>query len=186
MVVNCIMKRSHNPQNVLARKWMQQALLRLLRERDLSEITVSQLTKTAGVARITFYRNYTELSDILFDYLEMSEFGLADSGDQKMYLPFFIRNYFTFFQEHRYLMDCIYRHNMIHQFSCCLEDQLNSNLYLVVSAYGFENPYEVSALVGMFSQILTDWLRGGMKESIEEMVIIVYRIITKFSCIPIQ
>ena len=63
------MKTSNNPQNLLARKWMQLALLKLLKSRDLSEITISQLTQTAGVARVTFYRNYTDLSDVLFDYL---------------------------------------------------------------------------------------------------------------------
>ena len=183
------MKKSNNVQNLLARKWMQMAMLKLLHTRDLSEITVSELAKTAGVARVTFYRNYTELSDVLFDYLEMSEFGLADtdSGEQKkLYLPHYIRNYFVFFQEHRDLLNCIQKNNMLTRLSATLENQLNCNVYLMVSAYGFENPYEISALVGMFVKILTDWLRNGMKESIEDMVIIVYGIITKFSCIAAQ
>ena len=177
------MKKPGNPQNILARQWMQMALLKLLEHTDLSEITISQLTKTAGVARVTFYRNYTDLNDILFDYLEMSEFGLANSGAQKQYLPFFFFFFFVFCQQHCGLMACIQKHNLSNRLSTLLEDQLNSSVYLVISAYGFENPYEVSALVGMFVKILTDWLRGGMKESIEEMVIIVYRIISKFSCI---
>ena len=69
------------------------------------------------------------------------------------------------------------------RFSDALEKQISSNLYLMVSAYGFENSYEISALVGLFMKILTDWLQKGMQESIEEMTIIVYRIITKFNCI---
>jgi len=98
-VVNCIRKNSNNAQNVLARSWMQQALLRLLQSHNLSDITVSALTKEAGVARITFYRNYTEMSDVIFDYLEMSHFGVANDENANLYLPQFVRCYFLFFYE---------------------------------------------------------------------------------------
>ncbi|MFR4987604.1 hypothetical protein [Anaerotruncus colihominis] len=47
--------------------------------------------------RVKFYQNYAGLSNVIFDYLEMSEFGLAETGGQKFCLPFFIRSYFTFF-----------------------------------------------------------------------------------------
>ena len=90
MVVNCIMKSSCKPQNRMVRECMQIALLKLIQEKDLSDITVSELAELAGVARVTFYRNYLELSDILFDYLEMSDFGLANVDPQKKYyLPYF-------------------------------------------------------------------------------------------------
>ena len=71
------MKTHVSHQNLLVRTWMQQALLRLIEAKSLSDITVTEVTKLAGVSRITFYRNYTELVDILFDYLEMQQFGLA-------------------------------------------------------------------------------------------------------------
>ena len=54
---------------------------------------------------------------------------------------------------------------------------------MLISSYGFESPYEVSALVGMFSKILMDWLVSGMKESIEDMTMVVYNILTKFTCV---
>ena len=61
------MKKSKNTPNSLTREWMQQALLRLLRTKELSEISVTELTRTAGVARVTFYRNYNDMADVLFD-----------------------------------------------------------------------------------------------------------------------
>lgn len=73
------MKTHVSHQNLLVRTWMQQALLRLIEAKSLSDITVTEVTKLAGVSRITFYRNYTELVDILFDYLEMQQFGLAQN-----------------------------------------------------------------------------------------------------------
>ena len=62
-----------------------------------AEIIISQLSEIDGVDRVKFYQNYAGLSNVIFDYLEMSEFGLAETGGQKFCLPFFIRSYFTFF-----------------------------------------------------------------------------------------
>ena len=66
------MEKSKNTSNSLTREWMQQALLRLLKTKELSKITVTELTQTAGVARVTFYRNYNDMADVLLDYLELS------------------------------------------------------------------------------------------------------------------
>ena len=51
------MKTHVSHQNLLVRTWMQQALLRLIETKSLSDITVTEVTKLAGVSRITFYRN---------------------------------------------------------------------------------------------------------------------------------
>ena len=179
------MKTHVSHQNLLVRTWMQQALLRLIEAKSLSDITVTEVTKLAGVSRITFYRNYTELVDILFDYLEMQQFGLAQNPAAEEYLPQLIRSYFIFFHENRSLFQCIQTYNLLPRLYAALEAHLSSKAYLLISTYGFESPYEVSALTGMLSKILMDWIRSGMQESMEEMSSIVYNIITKYNCILI-
>lgn len=62
--------------NLIARECIVTALLQLIYEKPLSAITISELTKRAGVSRVTFYRNYaskeevfiSELKDILVRY----------------------------------------------------------------------------------------------------------------------
>lgn len=49
---------------------LREALFNLLQERELSEITITELCKTADINRNTFYRHYTIPLDIL---LEMEE-----------------------------------------------------------------------------------------------------------------
>ena len=46
-----------------------EALLILMENKKLSDISVSELCEKAGVSRISFYRNYDYISDILTDYL---------------------------------------------------------------------------------------------------------------------
>ena len=173
------MKTHVSHQNLLVRTWMQQALLRLIETKSLSDITVTEVTKLAGVSRITFYRNYTELVDILFDYLEMQQFGLVQNPAAEEYLPQLIRSYFIFFHENRSLFQCIQTYNLLPRLYAALEAHLSSKAYLLISTY------EVSALTGMLSKILMDWIRNGMWESVEEMSSIVYNIITKYNCILI-
>lgn len=45
------------------------ALLELLEEKELRDISVSALTAAAGVHRVSFYRSYGEKEDILREYL---------------------------------------------------------------------------------------------------------------------
>ncbi|HAO6436419.1 TPA: helix-turn-helix transcriptional regulator, partial [Listeria monocytogenes] len=46
-----------NRQRVLSKKWIIEALLDLLKTKPYSAITITEITKRAGVARLTFYRN---------------------------------------------------------------------------------------------------------------------------------
>lgn len=47
------------------RAWLLDTLLELLDEKDYAEITITELTEKADIARPTFYRNYTSKDDIL-------------------------------------------------------------------------------------------------------------------------
>jgi len=46
------------------------ALLQLLKDKRLNEITVTQVVKRAGVSRMAFYRNFETLDDILIAYFK--------------------------------------------------------------------------------------------------------------------
>lgn len=44
---------------------LKEALLQLLDQKSFKEITISQLVKTAGIARSTFYRHFTDKLDFV-------------------------------------------------------------------------------------------------------------------------
>jgi AcrR family transcriptional regulator len=60
---------SHNRQVQRTRSWIFEALMLLLNENPYSKISVSDITKKAGIARQTFYRNYDDKDDIAMEYL---------------------------------------------------------------------------------------------------------------------
>lgn len=62
------MKRKH-PANLLVRDCITTALFNLMKKKDYREITISEIVKTAGVSRNSFYRNYQSIEDIIRQYM---------------------------------------------------------------------------------------------------------------------
>lgn len=62
----CIKMRK-NSTNIFLKDCMADALLRLLKKKPLEQITITEITNTANVGRVTFYRNFTSKEELL-DY----------------------------------------------------------------------------------------------------------------------
>lgn len=56
--------------NVYVKNEMYKALLKLLEEKSFSAISVSDITTEANVSRMSFYRNYNSIEDILIEHLD--------------------------------------------------------------------------------------------------------------------
>lgn len=52
------MNKKNNPKNIFIRECMAETLIKLIKTKSLSEITITELTKTAGVLRMSHYRNF--------------------------------------------------------------------------------------------------------------------------------
>lgn len=53
-----------------SRKYITAALLELMKTCPYEKVTVKDITEKAGVARLTFYRNFTDKEDVLRKYLQ--------------------------------------------------------------------------------------------------------------------
>ncbi|WP_343208592.1 TetR/AcrR family transcriptional regulator [Anaerolentibacter hominis] len=58
------MNTPNNKRKKESRKRMETAFIKLLQERELSGITVTDICKLAGVNRTTFYANYMDIYDL--------------------------------------------------------------------------------------------------------------------------
>ena len=59
------MNMNNEQKNTYDKKQILTALLDLLKEKPLSDISVSELTSKAEIGRVSFYRNYQNKEDIL-------------------------------------------------------------------------------------------------------------------------
>mgnify|MGYP003447061330 CR=1 FL=1 len=58
--------------NNYVKKQITNALLRLLKEKKLKDISISEITTTAKVSRISFYRNYHDKDTIIKEYMYLT------------------------------------------------------------------------------------------------------------------
>ena len=56
--------------NLRVKGHIARALLELMHKKSFSHITISELIQTAGVARVSFYRNYDSKEDVLITLIE--------------------------------------------------------------------------------------------------------------------
>jgi AcrR family transcriptional regulator len=59
---------SNNRQVQRTRSWIFEALMVLMDKKPYEKITISDITEKAGIARQTFYRNYDDKDDVLYEY----------------------------------------------------------------------------------------------------------------------
>ena len=56
--------------NNIVKESLTDALFKLMSKREFNDITISELSKKAGVSRLSFYRNYNSKEDIIINYLD--------------------------------------------------------------------------------------------------------------------
>lgn len=159
------------------------AVKRLIENKNINEITISELAKTAGISRTTFYRNYNSLIDILTDYFERYPFG-AVSPDEYSLEGFDLRkrllSSFRFLKENKKLLDEIIKADQ----ALIIYDNYNKLMKGLfrdcVYEMGFQTKYEMSAAAGLYFGICYDWILGDMKESVEQMADTAYHILSSY------
>jgi len=64
-----ILRQNNIEANALTKECIESALILLMKEKDFQSISITDITKKAGVSRTAYYRNYTSKEDILSNYL---------------------------------------------------------------------------------------------------------------------
>lgn len=86
-----------NEANALVIECITTALLEMMRKQSFDSITITDLTKRAGVGRVSFYRNFTSKKEILARYLDklLQEWG--SEFESKHDPSFFLRALYDIF-----------------------------------------------------------------------------------------
>ncbi len=152
-----------NAANIFVRECITQALLKLMKQGKYYDITVSELVKTAGVSRNSFYRNYESIDDILKQHLEERTAKWWDNyiknpnGD-------IIAEVFRHFLDMKEVITLLYSQNLSHLLSehivMCGKLSLTGSI---------ENAYKTAYMSGGLFGIADEWIKNGMKESPEQM-----------------
>ena len=146
------------------------ALVGFAGQKDWSKVTVTELVERAGVARASFYRNFTSVEDLV-EYGIRQMAVLYDEG--KPPLEEDNRNVelacykFRFYQQHADLVLAFHRAkastSLLDIITDCYIDACGDMPASSLSRY------ELYYHAGAFYNVMMCWLESGMKEPPEEM-----------------
>lgn len=125
------MKKKTHATNVFIKECIAQALMTLLKKKELSAISITELTKVAGVSRMAYYRNFTSKEEIISSYcdiiLQRYDEEEIESATQGTYSDMnHMIHYFSFLIEHQDFLDIITTHACGHLFSEAMAKILSS------------------------------------------------------------
>ncbi len=155
--------------NAFTKECIETALVQLMDEKEFSKITITDITKRAGVSRLAYYRNYESKEAILSTYLQnvTTDFYITlkdyDSTTQtrEMWVALL-----TVMQKHAKEMDLLFRAG----YSAAILDAYVQGINAGVSPE--ENPalyYSNSYWVGAIHSMTQEWLKNGMDVPIDTM-----------------
>ncbi|MBO4387707.1 MAG: TetR/AcrR family transcriptional regulator [Treponema sp.] len=169
------MNDSSNPSAVRSKKEITQALLTLMRQYPYSQISVKQIIMEAKLARKTFYRNFESKDDVLLSLLRgiLREYYAAVYNNMSDLLTVI----FTFVNKNKKLLLLLDKNDMLYIPLQCINEylpELHKKFFLETNPhyYLFENldaDYIMSFNIGAVWNMISLWIRRGMKDSPESV-----------------
>ena len=149
--------------NVIAKENIVSALLNLIKSKPLSAISITELCNTAGVSRMTFYRNYDSVEEIfekrLCDYFdayrkddEVANISGIFCDEQHM------QHYFEYLYRYRKFLDGIIKCGLNNLFLKMITDYV-FNKWLDVS-----DKYTLTAFSGALYNSFIFWANSNYTE----------------------
>lgn len=176
------MENAKNAANQIAKECLVTALIQLLKEKNLSEITISELASKAGVSRMTYYRNYTTKEDIFIRHLqEIFEAYRQEFYEQDYQTEFFdmpnMLHCFHYFSVYKEFLNTLFASGMGHLFLTKLSDYILSTWYH--GSDSIERYYTLQAFAGSLYNVYLSWSADNSSLSDEELAGIICSIYRK-------
>lgn len=179
------------------RRQLQQALVSLMREKDLQEITVRELTEMADVNRGTFYAHYKDLEDML-EQVEKELFQQLsqvleshDPREMQGNLSPILQDVFSFVWDNRDLCLAMFGRQQGERFfqelrRLIYEKYLQewNGLYDLGSAGQPMLNYSLEFVVSGALGLVWAWIKGDMTEKPQEMAALAEQLIV--SGLPVR
>ena len=161
------MNMNNEQKNTWVKQQITSALLDLLREKKLADISVSELTEMAGVGRVSFYRNYQTKEDILREESDrlIQEWGKLYEANPESAPETLFPSLFDFYREHRHFYTTLYEAGM----STIMMDTIISTIQITPEMPNLEAYMKSFWAYGIYGWML-EWIKRGMQESGSELI----------------
>lgn len=151
--------------NTFIKKCIVESLVQLMKEKDFKDITITEITKKAGVSRMSYYRNYYFKEDILNNYMNELIEGyekirnIIIEKNKNCTYPL-ILHVLRFFDDNKNFVIALEKSNL----SNIIQNRLN---VFIEKTYPFdttESKYNSIIFSGALYNMCKTWILTGSKE----------------------
>lgn len=152
--------------NSYVKKQITNALLRLLKEKELKDISISEITTTAQVSRISFYRNYNDKDAIIKEYihLTLNEWNKNHPKTSDHTEDDILGDIFAYITEYKDFYLLLRDRGIFYFLKDIIMDTLGPK-----PEYSNFDAYTVAFIANGIYGWIEEWFLRGMQESGEEM-----------------
>ena len=160
------MNMNNEQKNTYVKMQITTALLELLKEKPLSDITVSELTNKAEIGRVSFYRNYQNKEDILKEESDrlIKEWGRLYEANLESAPETLFPSLFDFYRDHRDFYTTLYNAGM----SSIMMETIIGTIQIKPEMQNLEAYMKSFWAYGIYGWML-EWIKRGMQESGKEL-----------------
>ena len=156
--------------NIRVKSNITKALFRLMHEKSFSDISITELIRDAGVARVSFYRNYDSKEDVLVTLIEdiLEQFrDTIDSNDTDYYTYGNIYKSFSYFEKYGEFVLDLYQFG----YGSILLEKLNRFHEDIAGTMpnGSIERYQLYMYMGALFNTAIMWLQNGKKEDVGDI-----------------
>lgn len=148
---------------MVTKSCLQTALIQLLDKKELSDISVSELARRAGVSRTAFYSNYQTVDDVLTELIDQELKEVNNSireaiNREEDFFPPIIQKMKDNYDLYSLLMKANIEKTAFFQFRDYIKDSYPA---LDKKAY-----YMIIAAIGSLRSIIMEWFINGCEDSV--------------------
>ena len=168
---------------------MNLALLHLLKKKSFEYITVSEICKTAGVNRSTFYLHYETIGDLLnettryvlndfLSYFSAETKGVAlnlmtcELNDLVFICDKYLAPYLSYIKDRKELFAVALSHNKTLGFEDVYKRMFENIFNPILNRFDYpqgDRPYVMMYYLNGINAIISEWLKCGCDKSINEI-----------------
>lgn len=177
-----------NQRIALTKRLLAEGLLRLLQNKPIEKINVSELCEESGINRATFYRHYEQPRDVLFDVdreLIQEVRTMYPQPKSLQEAEKYFESILAFFAERSELIKILVQCRLDENFTHVLDEFYKTLLELKGEIHGISDLDDDSAkllsscLVGGVYFLLRQWLMDDVKKTPKEVAMLIFRFLDK-------
>ena len=158
-----IIRLSNKQAKMVTKSCLQTALIQLLDKKELSDISVSELARRAGVSRTAFYSNYQTVDDVLTELIDQELKEVNNSiweaiNREEDFFPPIIQKMKDNYDLYSLLMKANIEKTAFFQFRDYIKDSY--------PALDKKTYYMIIAAIGSLRSIILEWFINGCEDSV--------------------